>query len=80
MLTHYCAANNQPRMRTEPITGPTNQFAFSFVDVANVPSPEAGHMHRLVVSLEGKDHLTQKWTWRDNGKEAAEVFHFTRKK
>ena len=80
MLTHYCAANNQPRMRTEPVTGPTNQLTFSFVDVANVSSLEAGHMHRLVVILEDKDHFTQKWTWREKGREQTEVFHFTRAK
>ncbi len=37
-------------------------------------------MHKLAIRLEDNDHFTQRWTWRDNGKEAVEVFHFTRRK
>ncbi len=80
MLTHYCNSNNQPRMRTEPIAGPANQLDFSFLDVANLSSPAAGHMHRLAITFEDTDHFTQKWTWRENGREVTEAFHFTRKR
>ncbi len=78
--THYCSTGNQPQMRTPPITGAVREFAFSFVSATNLPSPTAGHMHRLVLILEDNDHLTQKWTWRENGSDKTEVFHFTRKK
>ncbi len=36
-------------------------------------------MHQLVLILENNDRLTQKWTWRENGSDKTEVFHFTRK-
>ncbi len=77
--THYCSTGNQPQMRTPPITGAVREFAFSFVSATNLPSPAAGHMHQLVLILENNDHLTQKWTWRENGSDKTEVFHFTRK-
>jgi len=78
--THYCSTGNQPQMRTPPITGVVREFAFSFVSATNLPSPATGHMHRLVLILEGNDRLTQRWTWRENGSDKTEVFHFTRKK
>ena len=79
-VTHYCAANNQPRMSTEPITGLAKEFKFAFLGATNLPSAATGHMHGLTVTLEDKDHFTQTWTWRENGHDKTEVFHFTRKK
>lgn len=79
-MTHYCSSHNQPHMRTAPVAGQVRQLAFSFVSASNLPSPEAGHMQALVVTLEDSDHFTQKWTWRENGGDKTEVFHFSRKK
>jgi hypothetical protein len=80
VMTHYCTQGNQPRMHTGPLAGPATEFNFSFVDATNLASPAAGHMRALVVTLKDKDHFTQKWTFRENGQEHTEVFHFTRKK
>jgi hypothetical protein len=79
-MTHYCDINNQPRMRTGPVAGPVKELDFSFVGATNLASPAAGHMHKLVVRFDDNNHFTQTWTWREQGKEMAEVFHFTRKK
>lgn len=79
-MTHYCSQNNQPRMRTAPAAGPVKELDFSFVGATNLATPEAGHMHKLVVRFDDNNHFTQRWTWREQGKEMAEVFHFTRKK
>jgi len=73
-VTHYCAGNNQPRMRAEPAGSDAKELTFNFVDATNLAGPTAGHMHRLVVAFSDKNHLTQKWTWRENGRENTEVF------
>jgi hypothetical protein len=78
-VTHYCSSGNQPQMRTEPVTGETKRFAFSFVRATNLASPDAGHMAGLVLTLPDRDHLTQEWTWTEQGKTTTEVFHFMRK-
>jgi hypothetical protein len=78
-VTHFCSAGNQPQMSTAPVTGPTNEFSFSFVRATNLASPGAGHMHHLTVALQDHDHFSEAWTWNDNGKEHTEVFHFMRK-
>ncbi len=78
-LTHYCAANNQPRMRSAAVTGPVKELAFTFTGATNLASPDAGHMHKLVLSFDDASHFSQHWTWREKGAEKTEVFRFTRK-
>jgi hypothetical protein len=78
-MTHYCSANNQPQMHTAPIAGRANKFTFSFVRITNLANPDAGHMRKLVVTLQDKDHFTQEWTWIEKGQSKTEVFKFTRK-
>jgi hypothetical protein len=80
MMTHYCMANNQPRMRVASTGAGGKQLTFDFVDATNLASPSAGHMHRLVMVFEDADHLTANWTWRENDKEQIEGFRLTRKK
>lgn len=80
-LTHYCSANNQPRMRTVPNAGDANELDFSFVGATNLANPGVGHMHRLVIAFQDDDHFTQEWTWREQGHaDKLEIFRFTRKK
>lgn len=80
MMTHYCEANNQPRMRAEPAAGKTNELTFSFMDVTNLTAPTTGHMHGLTIRFEDSDHFSQTWTWKENGKDTAYTFHWTRLK
>lgn len=55
-LTHYCSANNQPHLRTAPISGGPQKLDFSFVGATNLASPAASHIHHLVVTFEDNDH------------------------
>jgi hypothetical protein len=79
MMTHYCSAHNQPRMKAEPAAADAKILKFDFVDITNLAAPDAGHMQRLVVTFEDKDHFSQEWTYKEKGVENAGVFHFARK-
>ena len=79
-MTHYCDSGNQPRMETGAITGDPKELNFAFSGVSNLPSPNAGHMHHLVITFQDNDHATAAWTWRENGKNQDHVFQLTRKK
>lgn len=68
MLTHYCVAGNQPRMRLTSASAA--EARFDFVDATGLASPGAGHMHRAVIAFDGPDRLTNSWTWYEEGKEA----------
>jgi hypothetical protein len=81
MMTHFCAAGNQPRMRSAGLSADGKSIAFAFQDATNLPSPDAGHMRALTVTLVDADHFTQQWTWHEKGKEdMKDLFKLTRKK
>jgi hypothetical protein len=79
LMTHYCGAGNQPRMKAS--ASPDGKtITFDFVDATNLPSPEDGHMHRVVMNLIDGNHHTEEWTFLDHGKEMKETFSLQRKK
>ena len=79
LMTHYCGAGNQPRMVAS--TAPDGKtITFDFLDATNLASPDAGHMHRLVISMLDTSHHTEEWVYSDHGKEMKEVFDLRRKK
>ncbi|HET8925397.1 MAG TPA: hypothetical protein VFN26_20610 [Candidatus Acidoferrum sp.] len=79
-LVHYCPTNNQPRMRVVPSSADVKELSFDYQGAGNLKSPSAGHQHHLVIRFEDNNHITETWTWREEGKDIPMVFHFTRKK
>jgi hypothetical protein len=73
MLTHYCAAQNQPRMRAAAYKDGGDALKFSFVDATNMSDSNAVHMHNLAFLFRDKDHFTQEWTMYKDGKEGQKV-------
>lgn len=78
-LVHYCPTNNQPRMRAIPRAGALTELVFSFMDAGNLPTPETGHEHKLVLHFEDEDHITETWTWHENHQDQDHIYHFFRK-
>ncbi len=81
MLTHYCAAGNQPRMvGTASPDGKT--FTFNFLDATNVLSAQPGHMQRLTLTLVDADHHTELWEFKgaDGSTQQHELFELQRTK
>ena len=79
MMTHYCMANNQPRMKADASTSSPTAIKFSFVDATNLSSPDAGHMYAHSIEWKDSNHVTQHWTWREGGKDKVETFELQRK-
>ena len=77
-LLHYCPTNNQPRMRATPPPGELKELVFEFEGAGNLASSDEGHEHKLVIEFQDKDHITEHWTWRSNGKDTETVYRFTR--
>jgi len=80
MLTHYCAANNQPRMRLESASADGKTLKFSFLDVTNLAKPTDGHMRQVEFNFQDADHFTQTWTFIQDGKDQVDTFEYARKK
>jgi hypothetical protein len=60
LMTHYCAAGNQPRMKLDP-KGKDNELKFSFVSGTNLDPAKDMHMHEGSITLIDDDHI--QWTW-----------------
>jgi hypothetical protein len=79
LMTHYCGAGNQPRMKAVPVAD-GNSVAFDFLDATNLADPEAGHMHRAMFTLVDSKHLNEEWVWKKDGKETKDHFELQRVK
>ncbi len=69
MLTHYCAAKNQPRLLATNISQDGNTIEFTFLDATNLPSRDKGHMDKAVFHFLDNNHFTSRWTWYQDGQE-----------
>jgi hypothetical protein len=79
LMTHYCGAGNQPRMKAEA-SPDAKTVAFNFLDATNLPSPETGHMHRAVFTMVDANHHKEEWVFTKDGKEQKELFAMVRAK
>ena len=77
LMTHYCGAGNQPRMKV--IASDPKSVTFEFFDGTNI-GPGDGHMQRVTFTLPDADHHSEEWVFLDHGKEMKEVFTLARVK
>ena len=81
IATHYCSAGNQPQMVTDTIGDLEKQgVTFSLVRVTGMKTPDDWHNTGLTVTLDDKDHMTQRWTYLYKGQTGTAVFHYARRK
>jgi hypothetical protein len=71
VLTHYCAAGNQPRMKADP-SAPANQLRFLFAGGSNLDPAKDMHMHEGSITFVDDDHIEWTWIAYTNGKPAAD--------
>lgn len=76
LMTHYCAAGNQPRM-AGTVSPDGKSISFNFVDGTNLSAP-AGHMEQVVLTLVDANHHIEEWTFVKEGKELHERFDLQR--
>ena len=77
VMTHYCGAGNQPRMKV--IASDAKSVSFEFFDGTNI-GPGDGHMQHVTFAQPDADHHTEEWVFVGNGKEMRELFTLERVK
>jgi hypothetical protein len=79
LMTHYCGAGNQPRMKALA-SADGKSIPFEFLDVTGVTKAQPGHMIGLVVTVADADHHSEAWTFQkqDGKSEMREVFDLHR--
>jgi hypothetical protein len=71
VMTHYCAAGNQPSMKFKPGKD-GNTLAFDFYKGSNMKTTDM-HMHSMKFMFKDNDHVTSYWTSFSGGKSAGTV-------
>jgi hypothetical protein len=78
LLTHYCAAGNQPRMQAS-MSPDGKTITFDFVDSTNLMKAGAGHMQRVIFTFTDATHHSEEWHFVYDGKEQVETFELQKK-
>lgn len=66
LMTHYCAAGNQPRL--EIVAAGEDRLELRFESVTNLASDGANHMRQAEYRFHGPDRLTTYWYSMREGK------------
>lgn len=77
IMTHYCGAGNQPRMKV--VSADARSVSFEFFDGTNI-APGAGHMQHVTFSQPDANHHSEEWVFVDHGTEHRETFTLERAK
>lgn len=79
LLTHYCVAKNQPRLRLTRVSEGGTVAEFTFLDATGMPDRNRGHMDSVVLRFQDDDRFTSRWTWYEDGESRwMEEIHCTR--
>jgi hypothetical protein len=70
LLTHYCCAQNQPRLVATGFEDDGKTITFTWLDGTNLPSRDRGHMDKAVFRFVAADHFSSQWTWYQAGRES----------
>lgn len=79
VLTHYCAAGNQPRMRAKTVSG--DRIEFTFDGGTNIDPAKDTHMHSAWMQFLSADEIRGEWVGWSEGKPSDHVvkYHLMRK-
>ena len=76
LMTHYCGAGNQPRMKV--VASDAKSVSFEFFDGTNI-GPGDGHMQHVTITEPDANHHVEEWVFLDHGKEVKELLTLERK-
>lgn len=69
VMTHYCALGNQPAMVVVP-SDQADSITFEHIGGTNMGSENDPHMHKVVFTFLGPDHVRADWVLYRDGQEA----------
>ena len=80
VLTHYCGAGNQPRMRLRSVEEGGNRLSFEMYDITNLLDPKAYHSTAVDVVFLADDRVDLVYTGRAGDKTVTQVFQLQRQR
>ena len=79
VLTHFCGAGNQPRMRVTAIDDGGKRIAFEMYDITNLAGPQAFHSTRVDVVFLNDNRVDLVYKGKTGDHESTQVFQLARK-
>jgi hypothetical protein len=82
LLTHFCALTadgHVVRLETPPKKDAFDNLEFVLRDSANLHNAAAPHMRRVMLLIHDHDHITEKWTTVEKGKDTVFDLNFVRR-
>jgi hypothetical protein len=81
LMTHYCAARNQPRLKLDRAKSTPDELIFVFDGGTNFDPEKDMHIHGLRIKFEKDGHVKSEWEGYTGGKKAGTTsFDLTRDK
>src|SRR6266550_9409444 len=77
-MTHFCGAQNQPRLKARRIDLDHGAIDFEFVDATNLRSSDAPHVHGLEIRLIDPNHLRLTFLFQTDSVESREEINLKR--
>jgi hypothetical protein len=79
VLTHYCAAGNQPTMKMDPESSSADDLVFEFTGGTNLDPAVDTHIHAGGLKFVDDEHIESRWISHQNGeKVGVMVFYLQR--
>jgi hypothetical protein len=79
VLTHFCGAGNQPRMRIKSVTDGGKRISFEMYDITNLATPDSYYTNSLDVVLLSDDRVELAYGGTTAGRKSTQTFALTRK-
>jgi hypothetical protein len=80
MMTHYCGAGNQPRMRAKTITSDGRLVAFEMFDITNHPDPASYYSSALDVRFADDGTVELAYRGMTAGRESSQTFQLVKRR
>jgi hypothetical protein len=77
LMTHYCNAGNQPRLRLKENNGP-GVFEFQMFDITNLQTADADHVERVVYRIVDDKTIDLEIVWKKGTSVESEKYTLTR--
>jgi len=77
LMTHFCNAGNQPRLRLKENTRP-GVLEFQTFDITNLQSADADHVERVVYKIINDKTIDLEIVWKNGKSEESEKYTLTR--
>jgi hypothetical protein len=79
ILTHYCGAGNQPRMRAKTIDKDGRRFGFEMFDITNHPNPDSYYSSALDVRFADDGTVDLTYRGMTAGRESSQTFQLVKR-